>query len=523
MKKLTVVIAFVSAMLFAGMAQARVIDVANQYIRISVDDLTGRFMMETVGGDPDTPADDDKQLLYKKIPPTSLTTLSINGEMFIFGSEQGSFKRRAEVQDNKITTEWSVRGINIIQEISIVKGPSTGREDCMRIIYKIRNENRQTTSVGVRILFDTYLGDMDGAPFRIPGVGDISRETQFYRSEIPEYWYSFDSASNPTIRSQGILRGSGVTVPDRVLFAAWDRLYDNLWDLNIDSSRDFRQTGTQRFDSAVALLYEPMKLEYNNMMIVSALYGLYGVSFFSSEHLVMSMSVPAEPRMPPVPVSVEVMNTSETALDKLSLTLELPEGFRLSEQESNTVEFLRVEPNETKKAIWYLDCGTISGNFTVRVNAMGIVNNNTQTVVAEKSFAMNYTENIVVNQTSQQAQVLETQATQAVPVRSVITNVTNTVAVVPPRTNIVTVQPQINPVVSQEELDLMKDIDDLTKLIDEVNQKYQVLLGIYRNTYLSNELISNINFELDYYGNRVRDEETKLSNQQLMLTRPSEQ
>ncbi len=59
----------------------------------------------------------------------------------------------------------------------------------------------------------------------------------------------------------------------------------------------------------------------------------------------------------------------------------------------------------------------------------------------------------------------------------------------------------------------MKEIDELTKLIEEVNQKYQVLLGIYRNTYLSNELISNINLDLNYYQNRLREEETRLSNQ----------
>lgn len=511
MKKIFTVFAILFAVLFAGKVYARVIDVANQYIRISVDDLTGRFMMETVGGDPDSPLDNDKQLLYKKIPPTSMTTMSINGELIIFGSEQGSYKRRAEVQDNKIITEWSVRGINIVQEISIIKGPSTGREDCMRIVYKIVNNNRQTTAVGARILFDTFLGDTDGAPFRIPGIGDISREALFYRADIPDYWYSFDSFEHPTIRSQGILRGSGVTVPDRVIFASWDRLYDNLWDLNIDSSRELRQTGTSRFDSAVALLYEPLKLEKDDMMIISALYGLYGVSFFSSDQLTMSLSVPAEPNMPPVPVSVEVMNTSQSTLDSLTLNLTLPEGFRLAENESNTIEYLRVGPGEVKKAMWYMDCGTIGGNFTVRVNATGVVNNNSQIVTAEKAFTMNFTENFVVSQNDQNVQLIESQISQQTVQNPVHSNV---IVVVPVRTNTVTVQNvSTAPVISQEEIDLMKEIDDLTKLIDEVNQKYQVLLGIYRNTYLSNELISNINLDLNYYHNRVREEETKLSNQ----------
>jgi hypothetical protein len=75
--------------------------------------------------------------------------------------------------------------------------------------------------------------------------------------------------------------------------------------------------------------------------------------------------------MPPVPVTVEVMNTSQSTLDRLTLNLTLPQGFRLAANESNTIEYLRVGPGEVKKAMWYMECGTIGGNFTVRVNATG--------------------------------------------------------------------------------------------------------------------------------------------------------
>lgn len=504
---------------FSNSLFARVFEVGNKYIKIGVDNLTGRFMLETVEGDPDIPGDDGKNLLYKKIPPTSLTTVYINDEAFVFGSEKGNFKRRAEVRGDKIISEWSIRGINIIQEVSIVNGISTGREDNMRILYKVRSENRRSVKVGLRILLDTYLGDKDGSAFRIPGVGDINKEAEFFQDSVPTYFYSFDSFADPTVRSQGVLVGQGVVKPDKVVFASWDRLYDNLWDFVVDGNKEFKRVGTARYDSAVALYYEPMELEYNDIMFVSTLYGIYGVSFFSSEDLYMTLSVPATPKSPPIPVAVEVKNKNDGTLDKLALEIKIPEGFSLVEGENKTIEFVKVVSGENKKAIWHLTSKSIGGTFTVKVSGVATIGNNTQSIDAKKEFKINYVESLVVKKTEIVEDLEKEMDIKIEEKKAALVTDTNAV-VVPkpkPKTKEKTRRKPVKYKPSDDELKLMAEIEALDKLIEEVNKKYEIMIEVYRNVYVTNQAMLTIDKDIEYYNTRMKEEQTSLSNAKAKL------
>ncbi|OHD56286.1 MAG: hypothetical protein A2Y33_00520 [Spirochaetes bacterium GWF1_51_8] len=505
--------------LAAGAIYAKVFEVENAYIKIGVDDNTGRYILETIQGDPENVYDDNQQLLYKKIPPTSMTTVYIDDEPYIFGSSSGYFRKRAEVVGNKIVTEWSIKGVVIIQEVEIVKGPSTGLMDSMRVLYRIKNENAGNVKVGLRIMFDTFLGDKDGAAFSLPDLGDISHEAQFYRDSIPAYWYSFDSFVNPLIKTQGILKGFGVTTPDKIVFASWDRLYDNLWDFVVDSNKEFKRVGTGHYDSAIALYYEPVVMGPNEMMYISSIYGLYGATMFSSQDLALTISIPAEPKNPPIPVSVDIKNMSETSLDKVTLKITFPKGFSLAEGEKDLVEFVKVGAGESKKGLWNLTCSSIGGNFNITVKATGEVNNNSQEVIAQKSFKMNYVENLVVADKDVQKD-LENKIEQKI---VAATNTNKTVAV--GGTNkivnnvVIPDKPKVQKdyVLSQEELDLISEIEELDKLLENINKKYEVMIEIYKNAYLTNMALVNIDNDILQYANRLLDEEIKLSNQKAAL------
>jgi hypothetical protein len=510
----------VSAFIFFGsVIYAKVFEVKNEFVKIGIDDNTGRYVMTTLKGDPANPNDDNVQLLYEKVPPTSLTTVYINDEPFIFGSPDGYFRKRAEVVGNKIITEWSIKGIVFIQEVEIVKGPSTGNMDSMRILYRVKNENPIKSKVGLRIMLDTYLGDKDGAAFSLPELGDISHEAQFYRESIPAYWYSFDSFDNPLIKTQGILKGFGVTTPDKVVFSSWDRLYDNLWDFVIDSTKEFKRVGTGHYDSAIALYYEPVEMGPNEMMYISTVYGLYGATLFSSQDLAVSISIPAEPAAPPVSVSVDIKNTSKTALDKLTLQITYPKGFSLVEGEKETIDFVKVGAGESKKGLWHLTCGSIGGNFNVSVKAVGMVNNNSQEVIAQKSFKMNYLENLVVSdKTVEQALEVKIEEKVAAATNTNMTadNIFTNKQITPIKQPGKTVPKEYIP--SQQELDLIAEIEGLDGLLEEINKKYEVLIEIYRNSYLTNQALAGLDNDLNYYSTLLQDEETKLSNQKSALS-----
>ena len=493
---------------------AKIISISNQYIKVSLDDDSGRFLLSTLKGDPDNKADDNKDLLLYKLPPTSVTTISIDGETVIFGSSVGNYKNRGEVVGNKIMTEWTVKGVNIIQELSIVKGQSTGREDSMRIYYRVRNENNRIVKIGLRILLDTSLGDRPGIAFRMSEGGDIDKDTQFFRNEIPTFWYNFDSFSNPQVRSQGILVALGVTKPDKVIFSSWDRLYDNPWDYVIDSTKELKKIGTSTYDSAVALYYDPMELNFNQSMYIISQYGLYGVSTFSSKDLNLTLSVPAENKNPPR-IRAEIKNIGATPIDKLTLKIEYPKEFTLAADKTNVVEFVKMNPQETKVGLWDLNCKTITGSFEVKVTATGTIGTTSQKVSASKTFTIDYKEDLMVRDDTI-SRDLDSQVSNKI-LGITNTNTTKTTKKNPrDDTKDTTVKDTGKP--SKEELEIQYDIDLLDALTEEVDKKYDMLYEMYQNKYLNKDTIAAVDEYIYSFEVQMKDAETSLSNLRSRIT-----
>jgi len=84
--------------------------VSNQYIAIYHDENTSAYYLKTVQGDPDNPFDDDAYLLYNKFPPTTISTIRVNNENIIFGSDTGYYEKRPYVLSNMLISVWSSGG-----------------------------------------------------------------------------------------------------------------------------------------------------------------------------------------------------------------------------------------------------------------------------------------------------------------------------------------------------------------------------------------------------------------------------
>lgn len=514
-------------LLGAGSAYAKFVQLSNDYVMVGVDSDTGRFIMETVQGDTSVPYDDFKPLLYSKAPPTSMTTVSVDGEFYIFGSDDGDFRKRPYLDGKKIVSEWSVKDISVIQEISVVRGTTTGLDDTMLINYKIANKSGRKAKVGLRLLLDTALGDTEPKAFGIPGQGNVDRETQLFQDAIPAYWYCFDDYNNPVIRAQGTVQGNGAIKPDMVVFASWDRFFENKWDITIDSTRDFRRTGTTQYDSSVGLYFNPIDVDKEQQVFFSTLYGVYGTSFFTDKDMLLSLSVPIEPKAPPVPVAVDFVNQSKSSLDRLTFEFTVPRGFSLDQGMSNIVQYVKVEPNGSRKVLWNLISGSIGGNFKVKVKATGIINNNSQTIEAEKNFSINYLES-QQRQTAQQSSAsVVVDSKSSTPSSEVAKTTASTAAVSVSSTSagtkmtitVITNQAvRTIPPLSAEEKRLMREISELDAWITEINNKYEVLMGIYRNIYQSRgDYLQDVDGKIKKYETYLYNQQTELSNQKKLM------
>ena len=56
------------------------VQISNQYIKITVNNKTGRFVIATTGGDEKLATDQNSLLLYDSNPTNSFTTIRIDGE-----------------------------------------------------------------------------------------------------------------------------------------------------------------------------------------------------------------------------------------------------------------------------------------------------------------------------------------------------------------------------------------------------------------------------------------------------------
>lgn len=485
--------------MIAGAIYPKMIEISNDIVRAGVDYDTGRFTMRTLEASKDNPAGNNKFLLYQKTPLTSITTIYVDGETPIFGSDSGSFKKKATIEGRKIISEWYYKEIQVIQEISLSKS-SSGAEDSMQISYRTINKSKKKSKIGIRILLDTVLGDVKPKGFGMPGLGTIEKETQLYKDAVPFFWYCFDNQENPQIKAQCTMAGDDLTKPDRIILAAWNRLYDNPWNFVIDSSRDFRRQGSGIYDSAVAMYFDPIEMDKEQTNVAAIRYGIYSPVIFSAEDLKTSLTVPDNVQQPPVAVAYELKNTSPYSFDRLTFDLTIPQGFFLSNSETNSIEFVKVETNTTKKTLWNLYSGTVNGKFAVSVRATAWVGSNQQKSDLEKSFSINYTE-----------------------IKSTPAVVSNNPAVVQSQsnTNLTVVQQPVvlTPIVlSEQEKKVIGEILTLDKQLEDINNKYEILKGIYKNIYTTNaSFVNDLNTDIQGYENILKEEEKSLTNLKIML------
>ncbi|MGE5558284.1 MAG: hypothetical protein ACM3WV_06680 [Bacillota bacterium] len=343
------------------------ITLENEYIKVFINntgDGKGRFAIDVKEGDPARDSDNGKPLIYgHPIPWTSFTTIRINKRNYLFG---GPTTRRAGkntqtaglVQgpllsgDSLVMTCW-FGAVEVRQDLSIAKGPSTGLPDTLKIKYTIHNEGGENVIFGARIVIDALLGANDGAPFRFFGNA-ITSDTILAGEEMPDYWQAFDSLLDPQVVAQGTLKGGEITTPSRMVFSNWGKLSDNLWDVTLDNRADFTREGEFDLDSAVALFYDDESLAPGAVKTIIAYYGLGALSV-NPGMLFLGVSAPAE-----VAVNREnsgfftitgyLMNTASAAARNVAIKLQCPPALKITGEKLYSLGDLM--PGEIRQVSW---------------------------------------------------------------------------------------------------------------------------------------------------------------------------
>lgn len=172
-------------------------------------------------------------------------------------------KRPHLFSDDTIYARWALpNGIEFSQELVHEENRSILRFD-------VRNMDKKTHEVGLRLHLDTMLGENDGAPIYVPGKGLQTNEMSFAGGEINfGYWKAYNKPWDPTIVATGFINPKeDYTLPDRVTIANWKRSKDTSWHYPVNRSV------TVLGDSALLLYFDVGRLAPEQGKIVVTGYG----------------------------------------------------------------------------------------------------------------------------------------------------------------------------------------------------------------------------------------------------------
>jgi len=358
--------------------------VSSSYIEFAIAD-NGMYTGKTVLGDPDNPNDDSKNILFgHPNPSSSALTLRVDGgdQWNYNGLSLGLMTQSPTTSDLTATTVWEISGIRLTQVLSIVD-VGTGREDTILFLYTLENIDDVAHSAGIRLFWDTWLGNSDGSPFRVPGFGDVTTEQEFLGADVPQFFTGLDNLSAPTAQTQGTLQGGSAVRPDRIVFGRWPYMTQSLWEYTITPGAGILS------DSAIHFYWNPAQLEPGQSRTVATYYGISALTQQGNENFSLGLTSPPQLTRTeggldpnPFPVSAFVQYVGSGTALNVYAELTLPVGLQLAEGQTNPLALGDMPSGQIEQADWeVLADDTAHGTLTYSVQVSA---NDIEPLLAEK-------------------------------------------------------------------------------------------------------------------------------------------
>lgn len=287
--------------------------IQNNFIKVTVDNETGRYGIRTVEGQPIRKNDDNVNLLFQgDDPETSFTTFRIDGTDYIYGNKYKfdnshySETTTPKVVENSNGTKqlemiWKIKGVEIKQILMLYTDSKDAvNSGNVNVRYEVNNRSNADVQIGSRILLDTMVGGNDGPQFQIgtayksplqverklvhnpeDNAGIPEEDRAYYK--IPSYWVMRDKldltnpqATNVVAYGFNNFAEQNINIVDEMIVGHWNGLANTKWGYevnpNLDFTRDTNDFGTA--DSAVAFYWNPEKLAAGGFQSFETVYGL---------------------------------------------------------------------------------------------------------------------------------------------------------------------------------------------------------------------------------------------------------
>lgn len=260
--------------------------IGNDFLVFSVNDDTGYFSIHTREGHPQKAADNDMSLLYDGDSiETSFTTVRIDGKDYIFGQDYGflgSTSQRGtstvDAANNIISTKWTIHGIEITQKAKISRTDNTSLTGNVNLAYEINNKSGEAHNVGIRVLLDNSLGEIDAPVVMAESeLAPVIKETEFFTGRDPgDYIRFIDSFEQPSKEAYLSFSNEYATKPDSVITGHWYHLATTKWDYapNADFVFDNGFNDLAKADTATVVYFNEQSVPANGTLEKGLVYGI---------------------------------------------------------------------------------------------------------------------------------------------------------------------------------------------------------------------------------------------------------
>jgi hypothetical protein len=267
------------------------------FIRLVLNDKTGSFSLYFLS-DPQTVH--YEPLFNADEPLSSFLSVNVDGKVYRLGGSR-KFTTKIDRYNGDPALVFESPFAKVIQIFTPVKTSSSTAANGVMITIKIQNNSFQKSSVGVRMLLDTNLGEgRKGVPF-LTNTQVVSSEILLEGNSDEKFWISRGSKAslmgsivNPEDDDGNLPFGKG---PDIVHIANWKRLNDAAWKLRYSQGRSFNNMPYSVGDSAVCYYFGPEIIDRDKILTYTVFLTTEDMAWYKiltpPPHI--AASTPAEP------------------------------------------------------------------------------------------------------------------------------------------------------------------------------------------------------------------------------------
>ncbi|MBN2351159.1 MAG: hypothetical protein JXD23_01220 [Spirochaetales bacterium] len=246
-----------AALMFTAAVAMNALDVTQGDVKLVLYEKGGRFNVFFTK--PGTPAQ-SFAFFAKEDPRTTMLQILVDNDIYTMGDD-ASFRQTAEKTAGGARFVWSSALMRVTEEFTLLTQSDVPLSQGVKIVIKIDNVSEVDHRIGVRYLFDTFLGEKKGTHFVTSANNTFAREAALNVGRSDFYWISpyIESGSGEGVMS--LAASQYATAPAEVVFANWKRLYEANWDYKSPGNLDFNFFPYSFNDSAVAQYYPIQELK----------------------------------------------------------------------------------------------------------------------------------------------------------------------------------------------------------------------------------------------------------------------